>query len=128
MTTAGPAAQARTTIGLQEVQVPSPGQPGAAAHAVVPGLGNVTAVSVTVAPSATQELLVVVRGLNLGTATPAVVLVQPRQSDNQNNGWTDEYAVQVVATSKTEIQVLVRRLDQDNGWGQSLRLDFFIVG
>ncbi len=62
---------------------------------------------------------------HLGHAT--VVLVQPRQAVNQNKGWPDEYAVQVVTTSKTEIQVLVRRLDLNSGWGQSLRLDFFIV-
>jgi hypothetical protein len=49
------------------------------------------------------------------------------QAVNQNVGWPDEYAVQVISTSKTEIQVLVRRLDLNSGWGQSLRLDFFIV-
>jgi hypothetical protein len=54
---------------------------------------------------------VVVKGLSLTTDTPAVVLVQPRQAVNQNMGWSDEYAVQVITTSKTEIQILVRRLD-----------------
>ncbi len=72
-------------------------------------------------------MLVVVKGLSLTTSTPAVVLVQPRQAVNQNMGWPDQYAVQVITTSKTEIQVLVRRLDLDSGWGQNLRLDFFIV-
>ena len=126
---AGPADQASATVNAQDVRVSSLGKRavGVEAHSVVPGLGNVTATSVTVPPSASQELLVVVTGLSLTTATPAVVLVQPRQAVNQNMGWSDEYAVQVITTSKTEIQLLVRRLDLNSGWGQSLRLDLFIV-
>jgi hypothetical protein len=122
-------AQASTTVNADDVRVSSlgPYTGEAGAHAAVPGLGNVTATSVTVPPSTSQELLVVVKGLSLTTDTPAVVLVQPRQAVNQNVGWPDEYAVQVITTSKTEIQVLVRRLDLNSGWGQSLRLDFFIV-
>ena len=129
MTTAGPAAQPSTTVNAQDVRVLSLSRSAgeAEAHAVVPGLGNVTATSVTIAPNATQELVVVVQGLNLTTNTPTVVLVQPRQAVNQNLGWSDEYAVQVLTTSKTEIQVLVRRLDLNTGWGQNLRLDFLIV-
>ena len=130
MTTAGPpAAQASETVNAQDVRVLplGPRAGGVEAHAAVPGLGNVTVFSVTVPPSPAQSLLVIVKSLNLATDTPAVVLVQSRQAVNQNMGWPDEYAVQVIATSKTEIQVLVRRLDQNSGWGQSLRLDFFIV-
>ncbi len=108
---------------------PGAGHPTATvnAHAAVPGLGNVTATSVTVPPSNTQSLLVTIAGLSLTTDTPTVVQVQPRQAVNQNENWSDEYAVQVVTTSKTQIQVLVRRLDQNSGWGQNLRLDLFIV-
>jgi hypothetical protein len=124
MTTPGPAVQASTTVNAQDVRVLSLGPQ---AGEVVPGLGNLTATSVTVPPSASQQMLVVVKGLSLTTGTPAVVLVQPRQAVNQNMGWSDEYAVQVITTSKTEIQVLVRRLDLNSGWGQSLRLDLFIV-
>lgn len=122
-------AQASTTVNADDVRVSSlgPHTGEAGAHAAVPGLGNVTATSVTVPPSTSQELLVVVKGLSLTTDTPAVVLVQPRQAVNQNVGWPDEYAVQVITTAKTEIQVLIRRLDLNSGWGQSLRLDFFIV-
>lgn len=129
MTTPGPAAQASMTVYAQDVRVSSPGPHAgqAGAHAVLPGLGNVTATSVTVPPSAGQQMLVVVKGLSLTTDTPAVVLVQPRQAVNQNMGWPDEYAVQVITTSKTQIQVLVRRLDLNSGWGQNLRLDLFIV-
>ena len=129
MTTAGPAAQASATVTVQDVQVFSlgPRSGGAEAAAAVPGLGKVTAMSVALTPSASQELLVTVNGLNLTTKTPRVVLVQPRQAVNQNLGWSDVYAVQVITTSETEIQVLVRRLDASSGWGQDLRLDFFIV-
>lgn len=130
MTTAGPAAQASATVYVQDVRVFSLGQPADAAEvrAVVPGLGNVTATTVTIQQgSPSQELLVVVQGLNLTTGTPTVVLVQPRQSVNQNQGFSDEFVTQVITTSKTEIQVLVRRVDVNAGWGQHLRLDFFIV-
>jgi hypothetical protein len=129
MTTPGPTAQASATVNVQDMQVFSLGErtAGAEALAAVPGLGNVTATTVTLPPSAGQEMLVVVNGLNLTTSTPRVVLVQPRQAVNQNLGWSDEYAVQVITTSKTQIQVLVRRLDVNSGWGQNLRLDLLIV-
>jgi hypothetical protein len=128
MTTAGPA-QGSATVNVQDVQLLSLGQRTGEAQALaaVPGLGNVTATSITLPPSANQDLLVAVQGLNLTTNTPAVVLVQPRQSVNQSLGWSDEFAVQVITTSTTEIQVLVRRIDANTGWGQNLRLDFFIV-
>ena len=129
MTTAGSAARGSTTVNAQNVRVLSLGQRTGEPEALdaVPGLGNVTVTSVTLPPSANQQMLVVVQGLNLTTNTPAVVLVQPRQSVNQNLDWSDEFAVQVITTSTTEIQVLVRRLDMNSGWGQNLRLDFFIV-
>jgi hypothetical protein len=130
MTTAGPAAQASTTVSAQDARVFSLGQQASEVegHAVVPGLGNVTATSVTLQQgSPGQELLVVIQGLNLSTATPTVVLVQTRQSVNQNQGFSDEFVTQVITTSKTEIQVLVRRVDVASGWGQHLRLDLLIV-
>jgi len=55
------------------------------------------------------------------------VLLQPRQATNQNLGHSDEFAVQVITTSATELLVLIRRLDTNSGWGQELRLDIFIV-
>ena len=64
MTTAGPAAQTSTTVNAQDVRVFSLGPHAGEleAHAAVPGLGNVTATSVTVPPSASQQMLVVVTG------------------------------------------------------------------
>jgi hypothetical protein len=128
MATAESAAQATTTVSAQDVRVFSPGQQAHAAAGQVPGLGNVTATTITLAQgSQGSQLMVVVKGLNLATATPTVVLVQPRQSVNQNQGWSDQFVTQVITTSKTEIQVLVRRIDKNAGWGQHLRLDLFIV-
>jgi hypothetical protein len=128
MATAESAAQASTTVNAQDVRVFSPGHQAHAAGAQVPGLGNVTATTITLAQgSPSQQMLVVVAGLNLTTATPTVVLVQPRQSVNQNKGFSDEFVTQVITTSKTEIQVLVRRVDANAGWGQHLRLDLLIV-
>ncbi|HTQ88314.1 MAG TPA: hypothetical protein VMK84_02355 [Streptosporangiaceae bacterium] len=78
---------------MQDARVFSLGQQpsGAEQQAVVPGLGNVTATTVTLQQgSPGQELIVVVQGLNLTTGTPTVVLVQPRQSVNQNQGFSDE--------------------------------------
>ena len=40
---------------------------------------------------------------------------------------SDEFVTQVITTSKTQIQLLVRRVDAAQGWGQHLRLDLFIV-
>ena len=128
MATAESAAQASTTVSAQDVRVFSPGQQAHAAGAQVPGLGNVTATTITLSQRSTaQQLLVVVKGLNLTTATPTVVLVQPRQSVNQYQGWSDAFVTQVITTSKTEIQILVRRVDENAKWGQHLRLDLLIV-
>ena len=73
MTTAGPAAQASTTVSVQDARVFSLRQQASEVegHAVVPGLGNVTATTVTLGQgSPGQELLVVIQGLNLTTGTP----------------------------------------------------------
>jgi hypothetical protein len=116
MSTAAPATQTSKTVTVKDVQ-----------RVAVPGLGNVTATSGIVGSSGTQSLLATINGLDLTTDTPAVVLVQPRQSVNQLSGFSDEFAVQVIDTSTTELQVLVRRVDTNSGWGQELRLDIFIL-
>jgi hypothetical protein len=130
MTTAtAPATQASRTVPLQDVQLFSLGQRTERAGPldVVPGLGNVVATFCIAGSSSTQDLLLTMTGLNLTTDTPAAVLIQTRQSLNQNFGFTDEFAVQVIDTSETEILVRIHRLDQNSGWGQDLRLDLFIV-
>jgi hypothetical protein len=116
MSTPVPATQTSKTVTVQAVQ-----------RVAVPGLGNVTAGSVIAGSSQAQDLLFTIAGLSLTTDTPTVVLLQPRQSVNQLSGFSDEFAVQVLTTSETELQVLVRRVDMASGWAQELRLDVFIV-
>jgi hypothetical protein len=53
--------------------------------------------------------------------------VQPRQSDNPDHYWGDEFAVQVISMTSTSVLCLIRRLDATSGWGQNLRLDLVIV-
>jgi hypothetical protein len=129
MTTAQSAPQTTKTVPVQDVHLFSLGQRANAPGPLVavPGLGNVVATYVIAGPSSTQDLLLTITGLSLTTDTPAVVLLQPRQSDNQDYGFTDEFAVQVIDTSATEILVRIQRLDSNSGWGQNLRLDIFIV-
>ena len=94
----------------------------------VPGLGNVVATFCIIpGPISGRELTVTIGGLNLTTDKPAVVLLQPRQAANQDFGFPDEFAVQVIDTSATQLVVRIMRLDGDGGWGQDLRLDIFIV-
>jgi hypothetical protein len=129
MTTAEPATKTRKTVPAQDVQLFSLGQrtDKLGPLTVVPGLGNVVATFCIAGPSSTQDLLLTITGLNLTTDTPAVVLLQPRQSANQDFGFPDEFAVQVIDTSATELVVRIQRLDSNSGWGQDLRLDIFIV-
>lgn len=129
MTTAAPPTQTSKTVPVQDVQLFSLGQrsnqPGPLA--VVPGPGNAVATFCIAGSSSTQDLLLTITGLQLTTDTPAVVLLQTRQSANQNFGYTDEFAVQVIDTSETELLVRIQRVDSNSGWGQDLRLDIFIV-
>jgi hypothetical protein len=129
MTTTAPEAQASRTVTVQDVQLYSLGQrtDKVGPLAVVPGLGNVVATYCIAGSSPYQQLNLTIIGLNLTTDMPAVVLLQPRQSANQDFGFPDEFAVQVIDTSATELQVRIRRLDSNSGWGQDLRLDIFIV-
>ena len=128
MTTAESLTQTRNTVSVQDMQLFSLGQwtdvPGP--PSVVLGLGNVVVAFCIAGPSPAQDLLLTITGLNLATDTPTVVLLQPR-SVNQGLGFSDEFAVQVIDTSATELLVRIHRLDLDSGWGQDLRLDIFIV-
>jgi hypothetical protein len=88
----------------------------------------VTYGSAIVGSSPTPGLRFTITGLTLDSGTPNVVLFQPQQSADQDNGWSDEFAVQVITTSTTQITGRVLRLDIPNsGWGQDLRLDFVII-
>jgi hypothetical protein len=62
-----------------------------------------------------------------------MIQVHPRQNqftDNQNNGFPDEFATQVIDTDASSITVLITRIDpgaEGGGWGQDLELDLFVV-
>ncbi len=114
-------AQNVTTFSLQ-------GMTGAQAEpaVAVPGLGNVTTTFVLAGPSSTQELNLTVTGLHLTTSSPSTVLLQPRQSANQDFGYPDEFAAQLITTAAGQFLIRIRRLDSNSGWGQDLRLDMAI--
>jgi hypothetical protein len=97
------------------------------AEAAVPGLGNVTFEGFSVGPSNTNNRKYLLGGFNFTTDRPRVVLVQPRQGDNQDLNFPDQFSVQVITTSRNNIMCAVRRIDSDSGWGQNLRLDLFVV-
>jgi hypothetical protein len=80
-----------------------------------------------VGSSPTAGLRFRLEGLNLETAQPTLVHFQPRQSDNKENNWTDEFAVQVIETATDHVVGRVLRIDSNSGWGQQLRLDFLII-
>jgi hypothetical protein len=80
-----------------------------------------------IGPSSTNERTFTVTGFQLGTATPATVLLQARQNDNQDFGFPDMFAFQVVRTDVDRIVVHVKRLDSPGGWGQNLRMDILII-
>jgi hypothetical protein len=96
-------------------------------EAAVPGLGNVVATFVVPGSSGSNNRRYRATGLNLTTDRPAVVVFQPRQNDNQDFSFPDQFAVQVNTTARNSILYTVRRLDANAGWGQNLRLDLFIV-
>jgi hypothetical protein len=71
----------------------------------------------------------------LTVARPRVVILQPRQTDNQDFGFPDQFAVQVIDTGRTAANAFIRfrtrRIDagsdRPTGWGQQLRIDFLII-
>lgn len=131
MTTTSPATETNRTVTVQDLRVYPLGQPsgmaGGPPGGPVPGLGNVVATFVVAQPCPTPYLNLTITGFALTTDAPAVVLLQPRQSANQDFGFLDEFAVQVITTSASEMLVKIRRLDSNSGWGQDLRLDILIV-
>ena len=96
-------------------------------EAAVPGLGNVVSTFVVPGPSDRNNRKYRATGLNLTTDSPAVVVLHPRQNDNQDFNFPDQFAAQVNTTSRNNIVFTVRRLDANAGWGQNLRVDMFIV-
>jgi len=93
MTTAASPTRTSKTVPVRDIQLFSLGQrtDQVGPLAVVPGLGNVVATYCIAGSSSTQELTLTITGLDLTTDTPAVVLLQPRQSANEDVGFPDEF-------------------------------------
>jgi hypothetical protein len=127
MTTTAPAKETSRTVSVQDMRVYPVGQQAAGVGAPVATLGNVVATWCLAGSSPSQQLNLTINGFALTTDTPSTVLVQPRQSDNHDYGFADEFAVQIITTSRNQMVVRIRRLDGNSGWGQDLRLDIFIV-
>lgn len=89
--------------------------------------GHATIGFAVLGPSNAAGLRFTVTGLNLNTSTPRVVALHPRQSDNNEHNWSDEFVVQVIQTAANHILGRVLRVDSNSGWGQQLRLDFLII-
>ncbi|MBV9691621.1 MAG: hypothetical protein JO202_18145 [Ktedonobacteraceae bacterium] len=119
----------RKSVAAHSVKSLSLGQKATQAGplAAVPGLGNVTATFVDVGASSTNELILTITGLSFATDSPTVILLQPRQNVNEDFGFSDEFAVMVNTTSFDTIECTIKRLDSNQGWGQDLRLDIFVV-
>jgi hypothetical protein len=98
-------------------------------QALVPGLGNTTHFLVRVGPSSTPGFRLTITGLNLTTIYPTTVLLAARQGPNENQdfGFQDEFAVQVIRSTTTTLLCRILRLDQNSGWGQNLHLSGIIV-
>ncbi len=107
------------TVEAETITAPTP-------RVFVPGLGNVVSTFAFVGSSPTNYLNVTITNLHLSTPFPASIQVQTRQSDNRDFGFRDEFAVQVITTNTNSMLVRIKRLDQNTGWGQNLRLDILI--
>jgi hypothetical protein len=107
---------------------PLSAEQGVTAEAVVvPGLGNVVSTAYNIGSSTANNRTYTLGGFSLTTDGPWVVLIQPRQIANQELGYSDQFAVQVIRTARNAIVCRVRRLDVNSGWGQEVRLDLFVV-
>ena len=122
------------TVQVQNVKTLSLGQKvdQAGPMVAVPGLGNVTSTFVDVGSNGQDaDILLTITGLNFTTSLPATVLLQPRQNVNEDFGFPDQFAVQLISTDFASILCRIRRIDpgsdSPHGWGQDLRLDILVV-
>jgi len=74
------------------------------------------------------DVIFKVTGWNFATPTPQIVQCQPRQADNLDHGWSDQFGIQVIETGRDFVRIRIRRLDSNgSGWGQNLRVDMVII-
>ncbi len=111
---------------------PRPAKGGLIPEAFVPGLGNVD-IGIADVGSWPGPVELTVTGWGFSTPTPFLILVHPRQNqftDNQDNGFPDQFATQVIKTDFDSITILITRIDPDaegQGWGQDLEVDILVV-
>ena len=101
---------------------------GKAEQVMTQAPGNVSYWRVTIGPRS-GDIRFNITGFNFSNSSPWCVLFQSRQGENVDNGWPDQFAIQVINTTTTSIRVRVRRIDNPehgNGWGQNLTLNFLI--
>jgi hypothetical protein len=61
---------------------------------------------------------------------PRVIQLQPRQADNNDFGFPDQFALMVIETAIDFIRFRIRRLDANanaTGWGQNLRVNALVI-
>jgi hypothetical protein len=77
-----------------------------------------------------NNLTVDITGLGKISDIGAIYL-QTQQFQNADLGYQDQFALQVVSVDQqvpqTTIRVRVRRLDQNTGWAQQLRISILVV-
>ena len=61
----------------------------------------------------------------------ASIYLQTQQFQNSDLSYKDQFALQVISVDQqvpqTTIRVRVRRLDQDTGWAQQLRISILVI-
>jgi hypothetical protein len=61
----------------------------------------------------------------------ASIYLQTQQFQNSDLDYEDQFALQVISVDQqvpqTTIRVRVRRIDQDTGWGQQLRISVLVI-
>jgi hypothetical protein len=66
-------------------------------------------------------------------ATPSIVLCQASQNrldpnSSVDNGWPDQFSVQVLETSTDFVIIRVSRIDLNgSNWEQNLRIDMLVI-
>ncbi|MUG93594.1 hypothetical protein F7734_14640 [Scytonema sp. UIC 10036] len=80
------------------------------------------------AGSSDRDMVLKVTGWNFTTPTPQIIQCQPRQSENFDRGWSDQFGIQVIETGRDFVRIRIRRLDSNGGgWGQNLRIDMMVI-
>ena len=61
----------------------------------------------------------------------ATIYLQTQQFMNSDLGYSDQFALQIISVDQqvpqTTIRVRVRRVDQDTGWAQQLRISILVI-